>query len=254
MHPISKQKHEDSPLSSSSNKNLILLVGILIFLIWLVNILGFSFTLKSSLENLQIKFTRTAYGISLIIAGLISDKNRSWGAILGLAALAFPFAALALGNTFVGKTIMWMFAYLFLGFLAVHRILVFVDISAKWLFPSLSTFDLMAGRLGESAGTFATSFITGIPLILIAAIILFLIIILFLPLYQKLYPYIEDMEKQKFTKYIVSAGLSPREQAIFALILQGMTNAEIATLLYISENTVKFHVGNIFKRLALLTD
>lgn len=56
------------------------------------------------------------------------------------------------------------------------------------------------------------------------------------------------MENQKFTKYIVSAGLSLREQEIFALILQGMTNAEIATLLYISENTVKLHVGNIFKK------
>lgn len=71
---------------------------------------------------------------------------------------------------------------------------------------------------------------------------------LFLSLYQKLYPHIEDMEKQKFTKYIVSADLSPRGQEIFALILQGMTNAEIAILLYISENTVKFHVGNIFKK------
>ena len=185
---------------------------------------------------------------------MISDKNRSWSAILGLAALAFTFAALALSNTFIGKTIMWMFAYLFLGFLAVHRILVFVDISAKWLFPSLSTFGLMAGLLGESVGTFVTSFITGIPLIIIAVIILFLIIILFLPLYQKLYPHIEDMEKQKFIKYIVSAGLSLREQEIFALILQGMTNAEIATLLYISENTVKLHVGNILKILALPTD
>lgn len=42
-----------------------------------------------------------------------------------------------------------------------------------------------------------------------------------------------------------------REREIFALIMRGMSNAEIAGALYITESTVKFHVGNIFKKTGL---
>jgi DNA-binding CsgD family transcriptional regulator len=33
--------------------------------------------------------------------------------------------------------------------------------------------------------------------------------------------------------------------------MRGMSNAEIAGALYITESTVKFHVGNIFKKTGL---
>jgi DNA-binding CsgD family transcriptional regulator len=56
------------------------------------------------------------------------------------------------------------------------------------------------------------------------------------------------MEQIRFAEYVSRSGLSIREQEIFALILQGMSNAEIAGALYITESTVKFHVGHIFKK------
>jgi len=40
--------------------------------------------------------------------------------------------------------------------------------------------------------------------------------------------------------------LTKREKAILDLMYDGLTNKEIATLLYISENTVKKHISNIF--------
>lgn len=42
--------------------------------------------------------------------------------------------------------------------------------------------------------------------------------------------------------------LSQREADIFRLISQGSTNKEIAEKLYISENTVKFHVRNLLRK------
>ncbi len=45
--------------------------------------------------------------------------------------------------------------------------------------------------------------------------------------------------------------LTEREEAILALIAEGKSNAQIAALLHLSENTVKFHVKNIFSKLGV---
>lgn len=41
---------------------------------------------------------------------------------------------------------------------------------------------------------------------------------------------------------------SNREKEVFRLIIGGHSNAEIAGDLFISENTVKFHIKNILKK------
>lgn len=43
--------------------------------------------------------------------------------------------------------------------------------------------------------------------------------------------------------------LSEREQEVLELIAQGKTNQEIAALLYLSENTVKYYLKNIYQKL-----
>jgi len=49
------------------------------------------------------------------------------------------------------------------------------------------------------------------------------------------------------------SGFSPREQEILAEICQGRTNKQIARALNLSENTVKFHLKNIFRKLGTNT-
>ncbi len=233
------------------NKKIIWLAAAVLLLLSMENILGFSFPLKGAMGSVYIEFTRIFYGVGLIIAGVVSDKNRRWGAICCLAALAFPFAALMLGSNVAGETTMWMLAYLFLGFWSVHRILVFSDISGKMGFPALAVFGLLMGRLGEAAGTVGASIFTGTPLIVLSGVVYAIVIALFLLLYQKLYITIaspEEAEKRRLTEYVNRFGLSAREQDIFNFIVQGMSNSEIANALYITESTVKFHVGNIFKK------
>ena len=45
--------------------------------------------------------------------------------------------------------------------------------------------------------------------------------------------------------------LSPREQEVLDLVSQGLTNKEVGEGLYISENTVKYHMKNILDKLHL---
>ena len=47
--------------------------------------------------------------------------------------------------------------------------------------------------------------------------------------------------------------LSPRERGILSLIAEGLSNAEIAERLSLSEKTVRNHVSNLFDKLGVWT-
>ncbi len=50
---------------------------------------------------------------------------------------------------------------------------------------------------------------------------------------------------------MLSKDLLTREISILELVVDGLTNKEIASKLYISENTVKIHLRNILEKLHL---
>ena len=52
------------------------------------------------------------------------------------------------------------------------------------------------------------------------------------------------------TESVERLGLTPRELEILALIAEGLSNREIATRLFVSENTVKTHSANLFSKLS----
>ncbi len=249
--PLLEHKHTSALPGLEPGKGTIGLAAAVLFLMWLNNTLGFSFPLKSASGSVCIEFTRAFYAAGLIIAGLISDRDRRWGAICALAALAFPSAALALGGSVTGETLMWILAYFFLGFLATHRLLLFADFSGKTALPALAVLGLMVGRAGEAAGTLGVFLFSSTSQVVISGAVYALIIPIFLLLYQRLYlhsPSPAEAERRRFAEYVHRFSLTAREREIFTLILEGMSNAEIAGALNITESTVKFHAGNIYKK------
>jgi len=48
---------------------------------------------------------------------------------------------------------------------------------------------------------------------------------------------------------VESAGLTKREREILSLVAEGNTNGQVARSLWVTEQTVKFHLANIFRKL-----
>lgn len=60
-------------------------------------------------------------------------------------------------------------------------------------------------------------------------------------------PFSED--SKIFLKNHLSQKLSRREVEVVVLVLEGLTNREVANQLCVAEKTVKFHLTNIYKKL-----
>ncbi|NLK73208.1 MAG: response regulator transcription factor [Clostridiales bacterium] len=111
----------------------------------------------------------------------------------------------------------------------------------------------MAGRTGDSFGTLGGVLLSEsiMPLVLVASILFVIVILMFFSLYNKLYNSTmteSERKQQQYETFENKYTLSRRESEVFRLIVQGLSNLEISGALYVSESTVKYHVGNILKK------
>lgn len=231
------------------------LIVLVVVLLSVVKGLGFYFPISESVGGIiNLEFSRSFYAVGLIAAGFIGDKNRKYGAICCLAALVFPFLSFALGNVANASAALWIFGYIFFGFFAVYRVVVFCDIAAKkssmvWM----AGFGLLFGRIGDAASAVGDILLEkyDVALISVTAVLFVAVVLLFFALYHKLYVPVltqEQNEEQLLTQFETQFGFSARECDVFRLVAKGRSNAEIAGDLYISESTVKFHVKNVLKK------
>ena len=51
--------------------------------------------------------------------------------------------------------------------------------------------------------------------------------------------------------YLQERGLSKREAEVVMLVVQGLTNKQVADRLCVAEKTVKFHLTNVYKRMKI---
>ena len=86
-----------------------------------------------------------------------------------------------------------------------------------------------------------------IALITLMAVLFVICIFMFFQLYQIMYMH-SSAEPDYILKFASRYELSQRETELMRLILGSNTNKEIAEHLFISENTVKFHVRNLLRK------
>ena len=232
----------------------IALAGLTVVLVSLTRGIGFYFPMADISKGISLEFSRAFYAIGLVLAGIVGDRSRKYGAISCLAALVFPFAMIALSGEVGISIVLWILGYCLFGFLAVFRVVLFSDIArTKEDLLYVAGFGLMFGRIGDAAGTLAGIILNDklIPLVIVSSICFVVTFIVFFLLYNKLYiPVAQPLpsQEERMNAFIQKHELSLRETEVLNLIIDGASNGEISEKLFISENTVKFHVRNILKK------
>lgn len=235
-------------------KHFLIYVFLFVFLISMLRSIGFCFPCADLSAGISLEFVRAFYAIGLITAGILNDKKRSIGAISCICALIFPFLMVALKSTLKVSLLLWIISYIFYGFYSVYRVILYTDLATtKRSLLYLAPFGLLAGRLGESVGNYAGLWFIShpLPMITVSSVLFCVCVLVFFHLYHNLYFDAKNSSRtldERKEEFILKYQLSPREQNVFHLILDGMSNDEIAANLYISENTVKFHIRNILKK------
>ncbi len=243
-----------SPSGDPPAPRLVALAGGTVVLISLVKNLGFSFPAADLSQGVDLELSRIFYAVGLVIAGIVGDRRRKYGAVCCVASLGFPFLLMALSDRLGPSIVVWGLGYFFFGFFTVFRAVLFCDLASRagnGLY--LAGAGLLFGRFGDSLGTLFCVLLSGSPLLLVgvSAALFAAVIALFFLLYHRVYtpaPVREMSDQERFDLFAERYELSRREQEILKLVLAGQSNPEMAAGLYVSESTVKFHVHNVLKK------
>lgn len=215
--------------------------------------LGYGFPSADIAGGLVPELSRLPYAAGLIAAGLIQDRNRRNGMLCTLSALVLPFLMLGLIGEPVSSAVFWGLDYVFFAFFSVYRAVLFLDLAKRAGRWELAPLGLLAGRIGDAAGTAVHLLLAEHKIALIALTgVLFIpsVFLLFL-VHRRVYePEVEQArrEKERFDVFCENHDFSAREKEIFRMLLENNTNASIAEKLFISGNTVKYHVRNILQK------
>lgn len=250
--PLGDAVAEEQP-RDASDRTTLYLACIVVALMSLTKGAGFSFPSVDLGDGVNLELSRLLYGVGLLIAGIVSDYDRKIGALCCAGALVMPFLMLALAGAEAPATIMWALGYLFNGFFSVFRVLLLADLASEQGKPQLACLGLLFGRVGDSLGTIISIVLSSVPLVLITTVsVLFaLTIMLFFALYQRLYTTAVEAtlsERELFERFATRHDLSSREREVLRLVLEERTNSEIASELFVSEATVKYHVRNLLRK------
>lgn len=245
----------DAPVSHGHDP-VIPLAMCAVLLMSLVKNVGFSFPSTDLIAGVSMETSRLFYAVGLIVAGLVNDRNRSWGAILCTVALVTPFALLAVAGEPVPATVLWAVDYLFYGFFSVYRVVLFADLAQQRGQMHLACLGLLFGRMGDALGTAVCQSLTGATVVLVpVAVALFAVTVLVnVRLSQLLYvpaqtpASLARSEAEVFDAFSAHYDLSMREREVLRQVLAEHTNAEAAAELYVAEATVKYHVRNLLRK------
>ncbi len=244
---------------ANPKKAVVIATLLFIAISWAIQSVGFYFPMAQSDElNISGEILRITYSTGLIVAAFLNNKDKRIGAICCLVTMTTPMLYILL-QTKVGVTAFVFFvSYFMTGFLAIYRYGIIADLS-DMMSPKgyplvfLCSFGLIFGRFGEAFGAFIGIKLGSDPLALMAVTSVLLVLGsgMFMFHYMRLFtpvPASEMTREDVLTSIKLRYDLSSREMDVLNLLVDGATNTEISSKLFISENTVKFHVSNLLKK------
>ena len=245
----------EAEIDTGKLRTYLIFCGIIIVLLSMVGNMGFYFPSADVTQaGVDLEFSRAFYSIGLIIAGLVYDRNPKAALILCSSTILFPIVSLMLMDQIRASAVIWVMAYIILGFVSVSRSLMFVvPASSKPKLLFLAPLGFACGRLGEAIGVTLGIFLTPHRLahiIVTSVVCICTMVAFFFLLDYSFRTEIRQMMQEWAAKAKDDSGdmLSDREQEVLQMLLAGSTYREIASDLFISENTVKYHVKNIYKK------
>lgn len=192
--------------------------------------------------------TRLYYCLGLLVAGFLVDKKKDLFDILTIASFVFSLLAIILLKDNYSINLIAGLSYTFVAFFVLFRTMTFVNLSdSKKSIIWASAFGLMYSRIMEGLMVLFEDYLIKhyTLLIVVITICLSLVIVLYFILYFQNNKMSEnDAVRQISVKY----KLGTQEEKVLNLLIQGLSNQEIAESLYVSVNTVRNHVANIYKK------
>lgn len=192
--------------------------------------------------------TRVYYCLGLLLAGFLSDKKNSLFEILTIVSFVFSLLGIILLKENYSISIIAGLSYSFVAFFVLFRTMTFVHLrdnqkNAIWL----SAFGLMYSRIMEGLMILFEDRLIDNYVLLIIVITIFLSIVIVL--YFFLYFQNNKMEENDIIKRLsIKYKLSIQEEKVLNYLINDLSNQEIADNLYVSVNTVRNHVANIYKK------
>ena len=241
------------------DKKLIVLSVAIILLLQITISLGFLFPLSDLSDGtVHFEYSRSFYAVGLILAGFINDRSRQGGLLLCVCSLICPFLSLMLSGFTIARDVLWAMNYAFIGFLTVYCVVIFSDFAKYKL--QLVVLGLMCRRFGEAFGSSIGMCLSDYPVMIIVLTAVFFVftIIVAGTLWIRLFVNTdlsnddvisdESPGENRLENFLEKYGISKRERDVLICVIEGQTNSGIANSLFISENTVKFHMKNLLKK------
>lgn len=261
---IIRTKRQDTEIVNIShcrtvNRKQLIFAGLMIFMFWCLSSLGFYFPIYGTVTTgINYEVLRITSFIGVIVAGFINKEDKRNGLICCLACMAFPFLSLALQMYSGPLAVLYFLNYIFTGFLSIYRFGLFADISNMKdennnLLTYACVIGLIFGRFGEATGAALGISFAQYPIVNLFLItsLFILCIVIFMLHYTSFFTITAKEAKtpeEKSTSFRSIYDLSTREFEVLSLLVNDLSNREIADQLFISENTVRFHVSNLLKK------
>ena len=190
--------------------------------------------------------TRIIYCTSLLITGFLIDKNKEIFDIATLISFVFSLLTIVLLNQNISVNSIIALSYLSVGFFVVFRTITFMNLydQNRATLP-LCAIGLMYSRIMEGILVFFQKELikNSTLLIIIETLMLCIVLWVYLLYYLKNN---RSTSNDKIKELVLKYRLSNQE--VLNLLIQNLTKKEIASRMFLSVNTIKIHVTNIYKK------